>query len=124
MATNNKGCLPSAVLATGIITFVALLLTVVLGCVFPASMRLTSPIACPAGTAESVVVTTVSHPAPGQTLMSADLVCIGPQGQPERPGFLRTWGTGFVACWIVSWLLIMAPWIGHRIAYGRPAGNA
>jgi hypothetical protein len=124
MIVRGKGCAPRAVLTTGIVSFTALILTAAVGAIVPASLRLVAPVACPDGTARAVVVTTVSHPQPGQTNMSADLVCVGAGGLPERAGFLRTWGTAFGFCWLASLLLITTPAIVSRLRFGGRGGEA
>jgi hypothetical protein len=118
MIVRGKGCAPRIILSIGVVSFTALMITVAVGAIFPASLQLAAPVVCPGGTSRAVVVTTVTHPQPGQTNMSADLVCLDAQGLPERAGFLRTWGTAFGFCWLASFFLIMTPAIVYRLRFG------
>jgi hypothetical protein len=118
MIVRGKGCAPRFILTIGVVSFTALIVTTTVGAIVPASLRLVAPVACPSESARAVVVTTVSHPQPGQTNMSADLVCIDAHGLPERAGFLRTWGSAFGFCWLASLLLITTPALLHRLRFG------
>jgi hypothetical protein len=125
MIVRGKGCAPRVVLTSGVVSFTALILTAMVGAIFPASLRLVARVACPSATERAVVVTTVTHPQPGQTNISADLVCIDAQGLPERAGFLRTWGSAFVCCWLVSFVLITTPALLYRLrSRGRGGDEA
>src|SRR5687767_3078381 len=87
--------------------FLGLMLAVIPAAVFPGSLRLVSPLVCPSGTARSVVVRTVTHPAPGETSITGELICIGADRRPERAGFLRTAAALFGLCWLLSFVLCL-----------------
>jgi len=102
--------------------FMGLMFAIVPGAIFPGSLRFLSPLVCPEGTARAVVVRTVTHPAPGETNISGELICISAQGRPERPGFLRTAGTLFGLCALLS-LVLCLPILLRSGSPGRDSGG-
>ena len=104
-----------------VVAFFALMGAIVCGTAIPASLRLTAPVLCPADTTRSVVVTTVSHYRPGQTSVTADLVCIDVGGHPEKVGSFRAIGLMFAVLFGGAWVLIL-PMVLFRAIFGRRSG--
>jgi hypothetical protein len=89
-----------------VVSFIAMVGSAAIGMGFPVTLRATAPVVCPAETARSIVVVTVSSYKPGQTSMTPELVCVDGSGHAERPGMFRVMGAYFLMLWVATWVVL------------------
>ncbi|MCK6526899.1 hypothetical protein L6R50_04845 [Myxococcota bacterium] len=121
--TASVGIAKVALGAGGAVFFAALMLSTAGVALVPAAHRLAAPVVCPGGTVESVVVRRVSHPVPGETHVSGELMCLDAAGCATRAEVLPTLATLFALSTAVAIALGLLG-VGLLLLRGLVAGGS
>lgn len=91
--TRSPGRTVWSVVATlGLALFIGLMLTVVVGAVWPGSMKLLAPVLCSDATPDPFVVVDRYQVRPGETAFTYTMYCVGPTGAIDEIGWAAPFG--------------------------------
>lgn len=101
----------------GLSLFIGLILTVIVGAVWPGAMKLFAPVLCGDATPDPFVVVDQYQVRPGETAFTYTLYCVGPTGSVDEIGWLVPFALLGVILTVIAFALLVV--IGARIRAGR-----